>query len=214
MLFGGLISGRPYLIIGGAGSGKTILGMQFLLKGIEQGESGLYITLDEPSDELRENMETFGWDTSAIRILDITPDSETTGEDLFGVRQLRTELKNEIETYGHLRLVLDSTTTIRMVEESAIKVRRRILTLMKFLSSYDITALFICEWDDARMNIESFLARGVLRMHKLEKRGEKIRAISIEKMRGTAFDEQIRPMAITDEGIMVYSDEAAFETFD
>ena len=63
MLEGGFIEGRPYLIIGGPGAGKSIFTMQFLMVSLTRGENALYVTLEEPFDEIRQNMATFGWGT-------------------------------------------------------------------------------------------------------------------------------------------------------
>lgn len=73
MFGGGLIAGRPYLITGGTGSGKTLLALSFLLEGIRQGEEVLLVAVDEPPTEIVENVRAFGWDLSPIRTLDANP---------------------------------------------------------------------------------------------------------------------------------------------
>jgi len=73
MLGGGLIGGRPYLITGGTGSGKTLLGLTFLLEGIRRGEEVLLVAIDEPPAEILENVASFGWDLSAVKTLDANP---------------------------------------------------------------------------------------------------------------------------------------------
>ena len=74
MLHGGLIAHRPYLVTGPIGSGKTTLGIQFLLEGLKNHESVLLVTVDEPPNEIKDNMSEFGFDLSMIKILDATPD--------------------------------------------------------------------------------------------------------------------------------------------
>ena len=70
VLRGGLPKDRLYLLEGTPGSGKTTLGLQFLFEGVRQGESVLYITLSETSEELRCVAESHGWslDLSLIHI--------------------------------------------------------------------------------------------------------------------------------------------------
>jgi KaiC/GvpD/RAD55 family RecA-like ATPase len=73
MLDGGLIAGRPYVISGTSGSGKTTLSIQFLQQGVKKGERALLVAVDEPPQEIRENVRALGWDVGKIRILDVHP---------------------------------------------------------------------------------------------------------------------------------------------
>jgi len=73
MLGGGLVPGRPYLVTGGNGSGKTILGLSFLREGLRLGEPVLLVAADEPPAEILENVRAFGWDLSRVQTLDANP---------------------------------------------------------------------------------------------------------------------------------------------
>ncbi|HTW55154.1 MAG TPA: ATPase domain-containing protein [Thermoplasmata archaeon] len=73
LLGGGLIPGRPYLVTGATGSGKTLLGLTFLLEGLRLGEEVLLVAVDEPPSEIMENVRSFGWDLSAVKTLDANP---------------------------------------------------------------------------------------------------------------------------------------------
>jgi KaiC/GvpD/RAD55 family RecA-like ATPase len=73
MLKGGLVPGRPYVLSGTDGSGRTTLGVQFLQQGVRQGERALLVAIDEPPAEIRENFRYLGWDVGKIRILDVHP---------------------------------------------------------------------------------------------------------------------------------------------
>jgi len=73
MLGGGLIAGRPYLVTGGTGSGKTLLGLTFLLEGVRRGEEVLLVAVDEPPSEIVENVRSLAWDLSSIKTLDANP---------------------------------------------------------------------------------------------------------------------------------------------
>jgi len=73
MLGGGLIAGRPYLVTGGTGSGKSLLGLTFLLEGVRLGEEVLLVAVDEPPSEIVENVRSMAWDLSAIKTLDANP---------------------------------------------------------------------------------------------------------------------------------------------
>src|SRR3954471_1245491 len=73
VLRGGLFPGEPYIVRGIAGTGKTTLGVQFLMAGVRRGEPTLYITLTEPERVLRASAARRGWDLDGIHILDIHP---------------------------------------------------------------------------------------------------------------------------------------------
>lgn len=73
MLGGGLIAGRPYVLSGTSGSGKTTFAIQFLQQGVKMGERALLVAVDEPPQEIRENVRALGWDVGKIRILDVHP---------------------------------------------------------------------------------------------------------------------------------------------
>jgi len=76
MLRGGLIPGRPYVVSGTTGSGKTTLGIQFLHQGVRTRERSLLVAVDEPPTEIRENFRALGWDVGKIRILDVHPSAK------------------------------------------------------------------------------------------------------------------------------------------
>jgi KaiC/GvpD/RAD55 family RecA-like ATPase len=72
-LGGGLIPGRPYLVTGGPGAGKTLLGLTFLAEGLRLGENVLLVAVDEPPSEILENFRSIGWDLSRVQVLDANP---------------------------------------------------------------------------------------------------------------------------------------------
>ena len=74
VLAGGLARGRVYLLEGDPGTGKTTIATQFLMEGARNGETGLYITLSETEEELRESAKSHGWSIDApITIFELVP---------------------------------------------------------------------------------------------------------------------------------------------
>jgi KaiC/GvpD/RAD55 family RecA-like ATPase len=220
MLNGGLIAGRPYLISGEPGAGKSIFGMQFILQSLIEEKNGVYVTLEERKKSLKENFQVFGWDVDNIHVIEATPGLgnqmwEIKTEESFinmtlNINNLTDAIKQTLE--GDVeRIVLDSITTLKMLYPSEIDARREILSLMNFLADTNCTSLLLAETFDDERNMESFLADGSIELRIIEEKGIKKRALEIKKMRGTDFDEQWRPMKITQNGIVVYADEALFK---
>jgi KaiC/GvpD/RAD55 family RecA-like ATPase len=142
MLGGGLLKGRPYLVTGGSGSGKSLLGLTFLLEGLRQGEEVLLVAVDEPPGEIMENVQAFGWDLSAVKTLDANPGTRAikrqaavqeirTMTDLKTMRDISQEtkrpadaediaiqgiqlkLRQQMAGVNFARVVVDSMTSIR-----------------------------------------------------------------------------------------------------
>ena len=109
MLGGGLIGGRPYLLTGGTGSGKTLLSLMFLLEGLRREEPVLFVAVDEPPSEIVENTRSFGWDLSTIRTLDANP----------GTRQIKRMADvQEIRALGDVKSMRDLSAQARRASDS------------------------------------------------------------------------------------------------
>jgi len=76
VLKGGLLPGRSYLLRGGPGTGKTILGLHYLRAGVEVGETALYLSFEESPETIVDNAERLGFDVSDVEFLDLTPNGE------------------------------------------------------------------------------------------------------------------------------------------
>lgn len=114
MLGGGLFPGRPYLVTGGTGSGKTLLALRFLLEGLHNGEQVLLVAVDEPPTEIVENVRAFGWDLSAVRTLDANP----------GIKAIkRLADVQEIKALGDVKSMRDLTDQARRSEGDDISIQ-------------------------------------------------------------------------------------------
>jgi KaiC/GvpD/RAD55 family RecA-like ATPase len=220
MLNGGLIAGRPYLLSGEPGAGKSIFGMQFLMQAVKEGKSGIYVTLEERKSGLEQNFKVFGWDINKIHVIEATPEL---GNNMWEIKadasfinmtlnmnNLTDAIKERLVS-GAERIVMDSVTTMKLLYPSEVDARREILSLIHFLTDTQCTSLLLAEKFNEERTMESFLADGSIELRIIEEKGIKKRAIEVKKMRGTDFDEQWRPMKITNEGIIVYADEALFK---
>ncbi len=234
MLEGGLIPGRPYIVSGTAGTGKTAVAMRFLIEGVTAGEQVLYVAIDEPPNEVKANMESFGWDISAVHVFDAT--SDILSYDKTPVRDVSTErkvttfkmlpaairrtsekgpadisvntiqeiLKQEMKVTKYSRIVVDSVTSLRRFYIRTSEEYLALQSFFRLLSDLGTTTILTVQLpEQIRTAPESQMARGELRLHKWFDPKGLVRAINIEKFRGSCHDHSVRPLKLSDEGITV-----------
>src|SRR5688572_29754977 len=102
VLFGGLVPGRAYLLHGNPGSGKTMLGLHFLVTGAKRGEQSLFITMGETEPQIRANASSVGFDMSGVRFLDLAPSPDffarVQSYDIFSPADVEREPTTELIT--------------------------------------------------------------------------------------------------------------------
>ena len=171
MLEGGLIPARAYIVSGTTGSGKTTLAMQFLLEGVRQGERVVYVCLDEPPNEVKGDMRSYGWDIGRVQVFDATPDIMS--YDKTPVRDVSTErriiyfkdvpdtirltserspadmtintlqeiLKQEMKERRYTRVVIDSLTSLRYFYIRTSEENSSMMSFLRLLSDLEVTSL-------------------------------------------------------------------------
>jgi len=171
MLEGGLIPGRSYVVSGTSGTGKTTLAMQFLLEGARNGERVIYISIDEPPNEVKQNMRSFAWDLGRVQVFDATPDIMS--YDKTPVRDVSTErkvvyfndvgsdirqtsdrtpmdmtvntiqelLKQEMRVRKYSRVVVDSLTSLRYFYIRTSEENTTMISFFRLLSDLGVTSL-------------------------------------------------------------------------
>ena len=218
MICGGLFAGRTYVLKGGPGSGKTIFGVQFLLEGVRNGENVLYITLEESKEELFENMLNFNWNLrheEKFHLYDASPTAfegwklyseEFINTGKISLKDFCCATRETIERIKPTRLVVDPITIFELIYSSEVDLRIDLISLLRLFKEYNITVLLISE-AKADVQTEEYLASGVFELRTYEIHGTIIKGILIKKLRGSKFDEAIRPYGITDKGFVVFNNE-------
>ncbi|MGE8487947.1 MAG: ATPase domain-containing protein, partial [Paraburkholderia nemoris] len=151
ILGGGLTPHRMYLVEGAPGTGKTTLALQFLLKGVEEGQKGLYITLSETRSELIAVAESHGWDIGGFQILELVSDEGLDPQyDQTVLHPAEVELgetvRNVIQQVDELkpaRIVLDSLSELRLLSQNPLRYRRQILALKRYFATRECTVLLL-----------------------------------------------------------------------
>jgi circadian clock protein KaiC len=212
---GGLPRNRMYLVQGDPGSGKTTLGLQFLLEGKRRGESGIYISFSETRDEILGVAVAHGWSLDGIHLVETTAaEQQLTMDDentLFEpseveLREMIDRLLAEIERTQASRVVLDSLSEMHLLAQSSLRYRRQVLGLKQFFAGRQCTVLMLDDrttHDDDRQ-LQS-LAHGVI---SLENRsvdyGADQRRLRVVKLRGVSPRTGYHEFSIVKGGLCVF----------
>jgi circadian clock protein KaiC len=213
VLMGGLPRNRVYLVRGGAGTGKTTLGLQFLLEGARQGESGLYITLSESEQELESVAASHGWKLDGIELLGlaqieglIKPETQTVlhpAEHELG-RTLKV-IQSRVESVRPTRIVIDSLAELRLMAQNPLRFRRQVLVLKSFFASFQTTALLLDEtFKETEPQVQT-LVHGVLELQmRNPEYGPTRRRLGVLKLRGLKYRAGFHDFVITTGGLDVF----------
>ena len=235
LIEGGFPRGRTILIAGASGTGKSILGLQFIYKGaVEYNEPGVYVTFDENPDKIRQDMLKFGWDIAALEkkdkmaILDGTSaragapsDEEHMLMPGIDFNRLLVEIMGVVRKIGAKRLVVDSIPAMGQLLEKEGDIRRSILKLSFTVSKADVTTLITTELQEqdvksgfakfSKYDVEEYISDGVILLNMLTIGSDESRTAYIRKMRGTKHSLGIHPMHIDDQGITIKKAEDIFK---
>lgn len=215
VLRGGLPRDRLYLVQGDPGSGKTTMGLQFLLEGRRRGEVGMYISLSETREEIDAVARTHGWDLEGLHVVEMTAaEQQRSLEDentLFEpseveLRELMQGLLTQIERAGPARVVLDSLSEMRLVSQTALRYRRQVLTLKQFFAGRRCTVLMLDDrtTEDDDRQLQS-LAHGVLSLeNRALEYGNERRSVRVVKLRGVQARGGYHELAIVTGGLRVF----------
>ncbi|OKH33559.1 KaiC 1 [[Phormidium ambiguum] IAM M-71] len=211
---GGLPKGRPTLICGSAGCGKTLLGVEFLVRGaIEYGEPGILMAFEETAEELTENVMSFGWDLAqlveekklSIDHVYIDPHAiQETGE--YDLEALFIRLGCAIQEIGAKRVVLDTIENLFIGLSNASIVRGELQRLFRWLKSQGVTAIITGERGEnslTRQGLEEYVSDCVIRLEQKTSEEMTTRYLQIVKYRGSGHGSNEYPFLIEENGISV-----------
>jgi circadian clock protein KaiC len=208
LLQGGFPRGSATLVEGGTGIGKTLLGLAFLIDGTRQEETGLFFTLDETPEQLREIARGFGWEVAALETQQRFLLSYTSPVELSPDRFLH-QILSQIEALGARRVVLDSLTTMALGLSSDQRLRVLAYALVKYCRAAAVTLLMAMEVPELLGTSQltghgiSSIADNVILMRYVEVGGQLERAISVLKARGVAHAKELRHLSINNHGLEV-----------
>ena len=207
LLCGGLPEGNSVLLQGAPGTGKTVLGMQFLEAGITQfSEPGLMITFEEHPRRLYRDALALGWDFEgfeANRQLLVV----FTSPQVF-LKELETNhYAGLIRDYGLRRVVVDSLTQFEAEAQSTEAVRVRFTRIVNALRRCGLTTLMTSEAESReptfRVTPEEYLADTIIQLSNSQSGGQRVRSLEILKNRGSAHSNTQHPFTIEFQGLHI-----------
>jgi circadian clock protein KaiC len=215
VLGGGLTANRLYLVEGVPGAGKTTLALQFLLEGLRQGETVLYVTLSETEHELREVAASHGWSLDGIHIHELQPSGDQLDPDdqytMFHPSEVelgRTtrRILDEVERLDPDRVVFDSLAELRLLAGAVLRFRRQVLALKQYFVGRGSTVLLLDESKVAEQGLHVHtIVHGVVSLDQLRPEyGGDRRRLRISKFRGRRFRGGYHDYEIRTGGLVVF----------
>lgn len=210
---GGIPMGRSTLLSGTAGSGKTVMALQFLLAGVrDYHENGVFVTFEEAPADLMQNVRSFGWDlegllaTRKIAVVDATPEpgEETITAGPYDLSALLARIESAIRSVGAKRVILDAIGALFPQLTDANVVRRELHRIAAGLRRLGVTTLVTMErtaedGDVGRWGVEEFVADNVILLRNRLEQEKRRRTVEILKFRGATHHKGEYPFTIDSE---------------
>ena len=211
---GGLPSGRPTLVCGSAGAGKTLFAMEFLVRGATlHNQPGVFMSFEETDEELTTNVASLGFDVRQLisekkLLIDYVfierSEIEETGE--YDLEALFLRLGYAIDTIGAKRVVLDTLEALFSGLPNEAIIRAELRRLFRWLKDKGVTAVITCERGDkalTRFGLEEYVADCVILLDHRVQSQISTRRMRIVKYRGTSHGTNEYPFLIDEKGFAV-----------
>jgi circadian clock protein KaiC len=203
---GGFRRNSTNIVMGEAGSGKTVLGVQFILEGIKKNEPGLFITFEEKRSNFYNNMKDLGWDLEALEkqgkffFLEYSPEKVKSMLEEGGGMIESLVLRRKIK-----RVAIDSITSFVLLFGKDIEKREAALSLFDLLRKWDCTTIITFEGSPRKdkSSLLEFESDSIILLYFVRKRRERERFIEVLKMRGAEHSKKIYPFVIKKGGILI-----------
>jgi circadian clock protein KaiC len=215
VLDGGLIGESLYLLKGAPGTGKTTIGLQFLLEGAKRGEKCLYLGLSETRGQLDSLAKSFGWSLDGIEIHDMRRRGETDDKrssyTVFSpseveLDEISREMLEQVDRVQPARLVLDSLSEIRLLAEDPFRYRRELLVLSDQIAGRRCTGLLLdVEAEGNQGAVAETLVSGVVVLEQLSPEyGGDRRRLRVRKLRASRSIGGYHDLAIGKGGVQIF----------
>lgn len=216
VLGGGFARRRTFLLEGNPGTGKTTVGLQFLMAGAADDEPGLYVTLAETEEELRASARSHGWTLDPrITIAELVPADSLLDDDSQQSLLYSSDLElgettraifAAVERLKPKRVVVDSLSEIRLLAQGSLRYRRQVLAMKYFFARQGTTVILLDDLTaEAADRSTHSIAHGVVRFDELAPSyGAERRRLRVTKYRGQSFRGGFHDFLIGTGGVRVF----------
>ncbi|MEX0719778.1 MAG: circadian clock protein KaiC [Balneolaceae bacterium] len=212
VLLGGLPTGRLTIINGGPGAGKTILGLELLIRGTEAGNPAVFISFEETDEAMRRNALSMGWDLAKIEKAgdlalinpEINYDVVASGE--FNIEGLCAILEGQAKRIGANILIIDAVDMLMRLFDDPARARSQMITLHRWLNERKLTAVMTVKSTESyqqEFNYLDFMADCVIKIDQRVEEQITTRRLHVLKYRGSDFSSREHPFVISKNGIIV-----------
>lgn len=198
LLGGGIPKEETILVKGEPGAGKSNLGLEFLYRGAQKGENGLFVSFQETEDRiLRSN--TFDWEFNKYveegRI-------NITKFDPYRYEQMADMLRGVVKDNNATRIVLDPITDLDLYIDSRKDIRKNLLTIKNSMGDLGATTLLLAENEEAT-EVEEEIVDGIINMEVKRQKGQVVREIYVKKLRGSDYNHGVHNYIFENDGIKI-----------
>ena len=209
---GGIQKNSVVMVRGGTGTGKTILGLQYLYHGAkEKNEPGIFISFAESKEAVYEHGSVFGWDFNELEKKNKFVFIKYAPHEVVKIMEEGGgTIRDTIEAIGAKRMVIDSLTAYALLFESEYRSDESILNLFEMLRKWNCTTMVTSETSVYLSQVDSerlgFLTDSIINFYTLRKDISRVRALEVVKMRDTNHSTKICLFEINDNGVVVKPD--------
>ncbi len=215
---GGFPISSMVLVTGPAGVGKTTFGIQFLVKGAELGEPGLYISMEEDVEKLHIFEYLFGFNISKFeneKKIKIVRFELMEWKELYSINRLEKMIDKLINKINAKRVVLDSSSILGYYLKNEFNLRRFLFSLSKKFEKHGITSIIISDipYNSNKLStfgVEEFVSDGIILLSYSKIKTYFNRRLEVKKLRFTDFSNFKVPFQIGREGIEVFPTQEIF----
>jgi circadian clock protein KaiC len=211
ILHGGIPAGRTTLLNGGPGTGKSVLGLEFLYRGAMSGNPGIFLTFEETAQSIRQNALTFGWDLARIEqagkffLMEGQLDPHVILSGDFNLKGLLAVIEGKAKEMAADRIVIDAIDMLMRLFDDPKQQQNEIFALNRWLKDQSMTALLttknLKDTNSTEYDYLDFMADCVIYLDQRVSQQVTTKRLQVLKYRGSGYSANEYPFLISENGV-------------